>query len=149
MPINFNITDIRLYTLKYAITTAQRSENQTEIPIKTDYTYQSFHDEPRQTFRVLLGVHIYGEFLPYTLQVDVLGTFVFDHAPDTKEEQTFTTITSPTMLFPYLREIVSDTTQRAGHPPVYLHPVNFYEVSLQLQSKKSQEAIVIQEMKDS
>lgn len=31
----------------------------------------------------------------------------------------------PTIIFPYLREVVSDTVTRAGFPPVILNPVNF------------------------
>ena len=31
----------------------------------------------------------------------------------------------PTIIFPYLREVVSDTVTRAGFPPVIINPVNF------------------------
>jgi len=31
----------------------------------------------------------------------------------------------PNILFPYLRETISDTVTRAGFPPVVLNPVNF------------------------
>ena len=31
----------------------------------------------------------------------------------------------PTVLFPYVRETIADATQRAGYPPVHLHPINF------------------------
>ncbi|SFI56474.1 protein-export chaperone SecB [Nitrosomonas sp. Nm34] len=34
-------------------------------------------------------------------------------------------IVCPNILFPYLRETVSDTVVRAGFPPVILNPVNF------------------------
>ncbi|MFY9326997.1 MAG: protein-export chaperone SecB [Georgfuchsia sp.] len=34
-------------------------------------------------------------------------------------------VTCPTILFPYLREAISDTINRAGFPPVLLAPVNF------------------------
>lgn len=34
-------------------------------------------------------------------------------------------IQCPTILFPYLRESVSDAIQRAGYTPVYLAPINF------------------------
>lgn len=34
-------------------------------------------------------------------------------------------ITCPTILFPYVREVVSDAINRAGFPPVLLAPVNF------------------------
>ena len=34
-------------------------------------------------------------------------------------------ITCPTILFPYVREVISDAINRAGFPPVLLAPVNF------------------------
>lgn len=43
----------------------------------------------------------------------------------------------PNILFPYLRETVSDTVTRAGFPPVILNPVNFEAI---YQQKKQQEA---------
>lgn len=37
-------------------------------------------------------------------------------------------IVCPNILFPYLRETVSDTVTRAGFPAVILNPVNFEAV---------------------
>lgn len=34
-------------------------------------------------------------------------------------------ITCPNILFPYVREVISDMVSRAGFPPVLLNPVNF------------------------
>ena len=34
-------------------------------------------------------------------------------------------VTCPTILFPYVREVISDAINRAGFPPVLLAPVNF------------------------
>jgi preprotein translocase subunit SecB len=34
-------------------------------------------------------------------------------------------ITCPNILFPYVRETISDMVSRAGFPPVILNPVNF------------------------
>jgi preprotein translocase subunit SecB len=34
-------------------------------------------------------------------------------------------IACPNILFPYVREVISDTVVRAGFPPVVLSPVNF------------------------
>lgn len=31
----------------------------------------------------------------------------------------------PNILFPYLREVISDVSVRAGFPPIFLNPVNF------------------------
>ena len=45
----------------------------------------------------------------------------------------------PNILFPYVRETVSDVISRAGFPPVYLAPVNFDAIYLQrLQEAQAQ-----------
>lgn len=48
-------------------------------------------------------------------------------------------ITCPNILFPYIREVVSETVSRGGFPPVILHPMNF-EAIYQAQRQKAQEA---------
>lgn len=45
----------------------------------------------------------------------------------------------PNILFPYVREVISDLTVRAGFPPVVLSPVNFeaiYQAQLQQQGQQ-------------
>ena len=49
-------------------------------------------------------------------------------------------VTCPNMLYPYVREVVSDAVMRAGFPPVVLAPVNFeavYQARLQSQAQPS------------
>ncbi|MBX3641204.1 MAG: protein-export chaperone SecB [Nitrosomonas sp.] len=41
----------------------------------------------------------------------------------------------PNILFPYLRETISDTVTRAGFPPVILNPVNFEMIYNQSQQR--------------
>lgn len=45
----------------------------------------------------------------------------------------------PNILFPYLREAVSDTVTRAGFPPVILNPVNFEAIYNQGQQRAQSE----------
>ncbi len=46
----------------------------------------------------------------------------------------------PNILFPYLRETISDTVARAGFPPVILNPVNFEVIYNQSQQRAQSEA---------
>lgn len=48
-------------------------------------------------------------------------------------------ITCPNILFPFVREAISDMVTRAGFPPMLLSPVNF-EALYQQQSQAEQEA---------
>ena len=46
----------------------------------------------------------------------------------------------PNIVFPYLRETVSDVVIRAGFPPLILNPVNFEALYLQQQQAQQQPA---------
>jgi len=46
----------------------------------------------------------------------------------------------PNIVFPYLRETVSDVVIRAGFPPLLLNPVNFETLYLQQQQLQQQQA---------
>jgi preprotein translocase subunit SecB len=52
------------------------------------------------------------------------GIFVIRNVP-AQELEAVLGIACPNILFPYAREVVSDTVTRAGFPPVVLSPVNF------------------------
>jgi preprotein translocase subunit SecB len=45
----------------------------------------------------------------------------------------------PNIVFPYLRETVSDVVVRAGFPPLILNPVNFESLFLQQQQAQQQQ----------
>ena len=49
-------------------------------------------------------------------------------------------IVCPNVLFPYLRETVSDLINRAGFPPVLLAPVNFEAIYLQRLQQAQEQA---------
>lgn len=46
----------------------------------------------------------------------------------------------PNIVFPYLREAVSDVVIRAGFPPLLLNPVNFEALFLQQQQAQQEQA---------
>ncbi len=46
----------------------------------------------------------------------------------------------PNIVFPYLRETISDVVIRAGFPPLLLNPVNFEAMFLQQQAQQQQAA---------
>ncbi len=52
------------------------------------------------------------------------GIFVVRNIPATELEAVLA-IACPNILFPYVREVISDVVSRAGFPPVILSPVNF------------------------
>ena len=48
-------------------------------------------------------------------------------------------IACPTILFPYLREAISDLVIRGGFPPVLLAPVSFEALFMQRQQQQQQQ----------
>ena len=52
------------------------------------------------------------------------GIFVCRNIP-AQDLEAVLGIACPNILFPYVREVISDTVVRAGFPPVVLSPVNF------------------------
>ncbi|SFE36659.1 protein-export chaperone SecB [Nitrosomonas sp. Nm166] len=78
-------------------------------------------------YEVLLTVTITAKIKDKTMflvEVHEAGIFRIRNLSD-EEIDPVLGIGCPNILFPYLREVVSDTVTRAGFPPVILSPVNF------------------------
>jgi preprotein translocase subunit SecB len=65
-----------------------------------------------------------GEKTMFLVEAAQAGIFVVRNIPATELEAVLA-IACPNILFPYVREVISDTVVRAGFPPVILSPVNF------------------------
>jgi len=60
----------------------------------------------------------------FLVEVAQAGLFQIRNIPQADLEPILG-ITCPNILFPYVRETISDMVSRAGFPPVLLNPVNF------------------------
>ena len=65
-----------------------------------------------------------GEKTVFLVEVHQAGVFQVRNLPPASLEPLLS-VTCPNILFPYLRESVSDAVARAGFPPFLLAPVNF------------------------
>ncbi len=65
-----------------------------------------------------------GEEQMFLIEIDQVGIFQMRNIPQDQFDLLHN-IECPNILFPYLREAVSDLTNRAGFAPVILAPVNF------------------------
>jgi preprotein translocase subunit SecB len=65
------------------------------------------------------------------------GIFVVRNVP-AQDLEAVLAIACPNILFPYVREVISDVVVRAGFPPVVLSPVNF-EAIFQAQRDQQQQ----------
>jgi preprotein translocase subunit SecB len=60
----------------------------------------------------------------FLVEAQQAGVFQIRNVAETEMEPVLG-IACPNILFPYLREVVSDVVTRAGFPPVILNPINF------------------------
>lgn len=72
----------------------------------------------------------------FLVEVAQAGIFQLRGIPE-QDLEPILGIACPNILFPYLRETVSDVVSRAGFPPVFLSPVNFE--ALYVQQKQHQQ----------
>jgi preprotein translocase subunit SecB len=78
-------------------------------------------------FEVVINITVTAKIKEKTVflvEVAYGGVFQIRNVPDSEIEMVLG-VTCPNILFPYLREVVSETVSRAGFPPVILHPMNF------------------------
>ncbi|WP_157670616.1 protein-export chaperone SecB [Chitinibacter sp. FCG-7] len=66
----------------------------------------------------------------FLVEVTQAGLFQIENIPE-QELDPLLGIGCPSILFPYLREAVSDLTTRAGFPPLLLQPINFEAIYIQ------------------
>jgi preprotein translocase subunit SecB len=72
----------------------------------------------------------------FLIEAKQAGIFQIRNLP--KEElETMLAVVCPNILYPYLREVVSDVAVRGGFAPVILNPINFEAIYLQ-QKQQSQ-----------
>lgn len=60
----------------------------------------------------------------FLIEAKQAGVFRVRHVPAAEMEMVLGAV-CPNMLFPYLREVVTDVSMRGGFTPVLLNPVNF------------------------
>jgi preprotein translocase subunit SecB len=65
-----------------------------------------------------------GEKTMFLVEAAQAGIFIARNIP-AGELEAVLAIACPNILFPYVREVISDVVVRAGFPPVILSPVNF------------------------
>lgn len=79
-----------------------------------------------------------GEKVFFLVEAGQAGIFRIENVPQ-QDVEAVLAIACPNILYPYLRETVSDAVNRAGFPPVILAPVNFEALHQQrLEAEKQQ-----------
>jgi preprotein translocase subunit SecB len=93
-------------------------------------------------FEVVLAVTVtckVGEKIAYLCEVQQAGIF---GAAGFEPQQLDAVLGTycPHVLFPYLRQVISDLIQNGGFPPLYLQPINFEQVYAEAVQQRAAQA---------
>lgn len=97
-------------------------------------------------FEVVLTVTVtakIGEKTQFLVEAAQAGIFQIRNVPD-EELEPVMAIACPNILFPYVRETVSDIITRAGFQPVILAPVNFETIYRQRLEERAAQPTEVQ-----
>ena len=83
-----------------------------------------------------------GEKTMFLVEANQAGIFAIRNVPEADLEPILG-ISNPNILYPYVRETVSDAIVRAGFPPVLLNPVNFEALYQAQKQHDSQQAVAV------
>jgi preprotein translocase subunit SecB len=106
----------------------QSSENLPEIDIKINVNHAAL--EAQDTHEVSLIVHAKGTKNGnevFVLELNYSGIFTIKNIDESLLHPVLM-IECPRILFPYVRNIISDLTRDGGYPPLLLKPVDFADL---------------------
>jgi len=123
----FSIEKVYVKDLSVEIPNAPRIYLERETPEVNIQLHSKSERIDETLYEVVLTTTVTAKIKDKTMflvEIQQGGVFQIRHVPEAEMELVLG-IACPNILFPYLREAVSDTVTRAGFPPVILNPVNF------------------------
>src|SRR3954470_6282616 len=136
----FSIEKVYVKDLSVEIPNAPQVFLEREAPtvdIQLHHNSTSVEDGVYETVLTVTVTAKANEKTMFLVEVAQAGIFVARNIPSQELDQVLG-IACPNILFPYVREVVSDTVVRAGFPPVILSPVNFEAIYAQRQQAPAQ-----------
>lgn len=137
----FNIEKLYIKDLSLEVPHApsiflERMNPQIDLDMKTEY---SAIDEG--IYEVIITITLTAKLaeqdkVMFLIEAQQAGIFRLQNIPK-QEMETVLDVVCPNILYPYIREVVTDVSVRAGFAPVLLNPVNFEAL---YQQKKAQGA---------
>jgi preprotein translocase subunit SecB len=142
MDHKFRIAGIRLNEAHFA-----RNPKYTRVknkPIEITHTVEIKYKQKDEIVNVLVSVSSDSENQPFRFSVAWEGLFAFEEMPSKENLERIVHINCASIIYPYVREYISDLTRRAGMTPLNLAPLNFvamYEENLRRESPKASRKI--------
>jgi preprotein translocase subunit SecB len=109
-----------------------------QVDIQLHHNSSQIDDGVYQTVLTVTVTAKIGEKTMFLVEVAEAGIFIARNIP-AGELDAVLGIACPNILFPYVREVISDVVVRAGFPPVILSPVNFEAIYQTQQQQGSQQ----------
>ena len=106
------------------------------IPVDVEFKQKNSFSPDKKTLNVLLTAILFQKKTnqPFVMKVSVEGTFT---GKDYKELEKFSKVHAPAHLFPFIREIIGNTTLKANIPPLLLPPFNLSAILAAEKSSKN------------
>ena len=114
-----------------------------QVDIQLHHNSSGVEDGIYQTVLTVTVTAKVGDKTLFLVEAAQAGIFVVRNIP-AQELDPVLGIACPNILFPYVREVISDVVVRAGFPPVVLAPVNFEAIYAQQRSQQQQQEPAVQ-----
>lgn len=104
----------------------QETEEQPKISVSVNVNAKPL-DEKMTDFEIDLMIDAKaetGDEVVFAIEIVYGGVFRFDNIPQ-ENLQPIVMIEGPRLLFPFVRQIISDATRNGGFPPLLLDPIDF------------------------
>ena len=110
--------------------------NAPQVDIQLHHGSKGVEDGVYETTLTVTVTAKIGDKTLFLVEASQAGIFAARNIP-AQELEAVLGIACPNILFPYVREVISDLVVRAGFPPVVLSPVNFEAI---YQAQRDQQA---------
>ena len=134
----FSIEKVYVKDLSLEIPNAPQVFLEREAPQVDIQLHHNSSNVESDVYQTLLTVTVTAKVADRTLflvEATQAGIFVVRNIP-AQDLDPVLGIACPNILFPYVREVISDLVVRAGFPPVVLAPVNFESIYAQQRSQQ-------------
>lgn len=142
----FSIEKVYVKDLSLEIPNAPQvflEQGQPQVDIQLHHNSNSVEDGIYQTLLTVTVTAKVGDKTLFLVEATQAGIFTARNIPQPDLEPVLG-IACPNILFPYVREVISDLVVRAGFPPVVLAPVNFEAIYAQQRSQQQPQEPAVQ-----
>lgn len=140
-PATFQIEKVYVKDLSLEIPNAPKAfleQVQPQLEVRIDTASDGFAEGYYEVSVSATVTARIGERTLFLVEAEQAGIFAVRNVP-AQELEPLLGIACPNILFPYLRETISDVVVRGGFPPVLLAPLSFEQLYLQRMQEQQQQ----------